>query len=77
LPAAVRHRRGLVIDRKVAQQRLHAQLNALCPGRSAPAGHGRALRWPHRRGWLYWAARPRLPVAHPGCAHCWPGRRAG
>jgi hypothetical protein len=43
LRAAVRHRRGLVIDRKVAQQRLHAQLNALCPGLSAPAGHGRAL----------------------------------
>jgi transposase len=43
LRAAVRHRRGLVIDRKVAQQRLHAQLNALCPGLSAPTGHGRAL----------------------------------
>jgi hypothetical protein len=43
LRAAVRHRRGLVLDRKVAQQRLHAQLNALCPGLSAPAGHGRAL----------------------------------
>jgi transposase len=43
LRAAVRHRRGLVIDRKVAQQRLHAQLNVLCPGLSAPAGHGRAL----------------------------------
>jgi transposase len=43
LRAAVRHRRGLVTDRKVAQQRLHAQLNALCPGLSAPAGHGRAL----------------------------------
>ena len=43
LRSAVRHRRGLVIDRKVAQQRLHAQLNALCPGLSAPAGHGRAL----------------------------------
>jgi len=43
LRAAVRHRRGLVIDRKVAQQRLHAQLNALCPGLSAPAGHGRSL----------------------------------
>ncbi len=42
LRAAVRHRRGLVIDRKVAQQRLHAQLNALCPGLSAPPGHGRA-----------------------------------
>ncbi len=43
LRAAVRHRRGLVGDRKVAQQRLHDQLNALCPGLSAPVGHGRAL----------------------------------
>lgn len=43
LRAAVRHRRGLVADRKVAQQRLHDQLNTLCPGLSAPAGHGRAL----------------------------------
>jgi len=39
----VRHRRGLVGDRKVAQQRLHDQLNSLCPGLSAPSGHGRAL----------------------------------
>jgi hypothetical protein len=38
LRAAVRHRRGLVADRKIAQQRLHDQLNALCPGLSAPAG---------------------------------------
>jgi transposase len=46
LRAAVRHRRGLVADRKVAQQRLHDQLNTLCPGLSAPSGHselGRAL----------------------------------
>lgn len=43
LRAAVRHRRGLVADRKKAQQRLHDQLNSLCPGLSAPAGHGRAL----------------------------------
>jgi transposase len=43
LRGAVRHRRGLVADRKVAQQRLHDQLNALCPGLSAPAGHGRSL----------------------------------
>lgn len=43
LRAAVRHRRGLVGDRRVAQQRLHDQLNALCPGLSAPAGHGRSL----------------------------------
>jgi transposase len=41
--AAVRHRRGLVAERKSAQQRLHDQLNALCPGLSAPAGHGRVL----------------------------------
>jgi Transposase len=44
LAAAVRHRRGLVVERKVAQQRLHDQLNALCPGLSAPVGHGRALK---------------------------------
>jgi transposase len=43
LRAAVRHRRGLVADRKKAQQRLHDQLNSLCPGLSAPAGHGRSL----------------------------------
>jgi transposase len=46
LRAAVRHRRSLVADRRVAQQRLHDQLNALCPGLSAPSGHselGRAL----------------------------------
>lgn len=43
LRAAVRHRRGLVADRKAAQQRLYDQLNALCPGLSAPAGHGRSL----------------------------------
>lgn len=43
LRAAVRHRCGLVEDRKKAQQRLHDQLNALCPGLSAPAGHGRSL----------------------------------
>lgn len=43
LLGAVRHRRGLVADRRVLQQRLHDQLQALCPGLSAPAGHGRAL----------------------------------
>jgi transposase len=41
--ATVRHRRQLVLARKVLQQRLHDQLNALCPGLSAPAAHGRAL----------------------------------
>jgi transposase len=43
LRAAVRHRRGLVEDRKKAQQRLHDQLNTMVPGLSAPAGHGRCL----------------------------------
>lgn len=43
LLAGVRHRRGLVQERKAAQQRLHDQLNALCPGLSAPQGHGRKL----------------------------------
>lgn len=41
--AAVRHRGQLVDARRRLQQRLHDQLNGLCPGLSAPAGHGRAL----------------------------------
>lgn len=41
---AVRHRRALVDARRRLQQRLHDQLNALCPGLSAPAQHGRALK---------------------------------
>jgi transposase len=40
----VRHRRQLVDARKKLQQRLHDQLNALCPGLSAPASQGRALK---------------------------------
>jgi hypothetical protein len=40
----VRHRRQLVDARRKLQQRLHDQLNALCPGLSAPTGHGRALK---------------------------------
>jgi transposase len=43
LLAAVRFRRGLLIERKVAQQRLHDQVNALVPGLSAPVGQGRKL----------------------------------
>lgn len=43
LLSAVRFRRGLLAERKAAQQRLHDQVNALCPGLSAPAGQGRAL----------------------------------
>ena len=40
---AVRHRRRLIAARTVARQHLHHQLNGLCPGLSAPAGHGRSL----------------------------------
>jgi transposase len=43
LRTVVRHRAGLVADRKVLQQRMHDQLNSLAPGLSAPVGHGRAL----------------------------------
>jgi transposase len=58
LLGAVRHRRGLVTDRKVLQQRLHDQLQALCPGLSAPVGHGRALALedPTGQAVLAWAA---------------------
>ncbi len=44
LLGVVRHRAQLVDARRVLQQRLHDQLNALCPGLSAPATHGRALK---------------------------------
>jgi transposase len=40
---AVRHRRRLIAARTVARQHLHHQLNTLCPGLSAPTGHGRSL----------------------------------
>jgi transposase len=43
LLGAVAHRRQLVGALKPLRQRLHDQLNALAPGLSAPAGHGRAL----------------------------------
>jgi transposase len=41
--AAVSHRRQLILAQTPLRQRLHDQLNALAPGLSAPAGHGRAL----------------------------------
>ncbi len=44
LLGTVRHRTQLVDARRALQQRLHDQLNALCPGLSAPPGHGRALK---------------------------------
>jgi transposase len=41
--AAVAHRRQLILALKPLRQRLHDQLNALAPGLSSPAAHGRAL----------------------------------
>src|SRR4051794_36041928 len=69
LRAAVRHRHRLVEDRKKAQQRLHDQLNALCPGLSAPAGHGRALAIESPTGQAVLACA----VAFAGCP---PSRRS-
>jgi len=43
MKAAVAHRRQLVLALKPLRQRLHDQLNALAPGLSAPAGHGRSV----------------------------------
>ena len=38
-------------ERRAAQQRLHDQVNGLCPGLSAPAGHGRSSPgWRDRPG---------------------------
>jgi hypothetical protein len=78
LVGAVGHRRGLVADRKVLQQRLHDQLQALCPGRSAPAGHGRALALaPIRSARPCWPLRPPSPVGRRRCGRCRPERRVG
>jgi hypothetical protein len=73
LLGAVRHRRGLVADRKVLQQRLHDQLQALCPGLSAPAGHGRALGLADPTGQAVLACA----AAHLPCGPCRRGRRVG
>jgi len=43
MKAAVAHRRQLILTLTPLRQRLHDQLNALAPGLSAPADHGRAL----------------------------------
>ena len=63
LRAAVRHRRGLVAERKAAQQRLHDQLNVLCPGLSAPASQGKTL-----------ALETPTGLAVLGCAAAFAGR---
>src|SRR5215208_5024854 len=65
LVGAVRHRRQLVDARRVAQQRLHDQLNALCPwalGTGRSRSRARA-RGPLRAGRVAVRGRVRRPVA--------------
>jgi transposase len=61
---SVRYRGQLVDARKVLQQRLHDQLNALCPGLSAPPGHGRALKLESPTGQAVLACAARF-AGHP------------
>jgi transposase len=74
---AVRHRRRLVTNRKVLQQRLHDQLQALCPGLSAPAGHGRALAVEGPIVMPSWRGRPPPPAGRRRSGPYKLGRRAG
>jgi transposase len=77
---AVRHRRRLISQRKVVRQHLHHQLNSLCPGLSAPAGHGRklALETPTGRAVIACAIafHGRPPAARSLIARA-PGRLSG
>jgi hypothetical protein len=77
LVGASRHRRGLVADRRVLQQRLHDQLPALCPGLSAPAGHGRALALEDPTGQAVLACAAAFAGQARRCGRCWSGRRVG
>jgi transposase len=70
---AVRHRRRLVTQRRVARQHLHHQLNALCPGLLAPAGHGRTLELDSPTGRAVLACAERPPSARSLTARA-PGR---
>jgi transposase len=77
LQGAVSHRRQLIAQLKPLRQRLHDQLNALCPGLSAPAGHGRALKLEDPSGQAVLACavafRGRPPSRRSFEAR-WPGR---
>lgn len=77
LQGAVSHRRQLVAELKPLRQRLHDQLNALCPGLSAPAGHGRALRLEDPSGQAVLACAVAFAGRPPGRRSFearWPGR---
>ena len=77
LQGAVSHRRQLVAELKPLRQRLHDQLNALCPGLSAPAGHGRALRLEDPSGQAVLACAVAFcgrPPSRRSFETRWPGR---
>jgi transposase len=77
LRGAVAHRRALVLELKPLRQRLHAQLNALCPGLSAPERHGRKLELHHPSGQAVLACAVRFagrPPTRRAFEACWPGR---
>jgi transposase len=77
LRAGVRHRRGLVADRKVAQQRMHDQLNTLCPVFLRLLVMGASCRSRPRLAKLCWPARPPSPAGHPRSGRWSHGPRAG
>ena len=89
LLGVVRHRRQLVAELKVLRQRLHDQLNRLCPGLSSPAGSrpcpsaiaavgagGARLRGCLRRPRAdgAFAARPRSRTTHARQRQIWAQR---
>jgi transposase len=77
LRAAVSHRRQLMAAVKPLRQRLHDQLNALCPGLSAPAGHGRHLELHHSSGQAVLDCAVRFagrPPTRRAFEARWPGR---
>jgi transposase len=77
LRGAVSHRRQLIAALTPLRQRMHDQLNALCPGLSAPAGHGRQLELDRPSGQAVLACAVRFagrPPTRRSLEARWPGR---
>jgi transposase len=77
LRGAVSHRRQLIAALTPLRQRMHDQLNALCPGLSAPAGHGRQLNLDQASGQAVLACAVRFagrPPTRRAFEARWPGR---
>src|SRR5918994_657857 len=77
LRAVVRHRRGLVHDRKIIQQRLHDQLKALARGCRRRRRTAAGWPWTSHRVRRCWPARWLSLAARRRCGHCKPERSAG